>query len=86
MGVDIDLDIKRLSGKSGTATYAEIKAYVEKEHRLNVSTLYIAQIMDKIGLERRMNYRNGSGEGKAPVCPPEKEEVIMDAFRHCNLI
>ena len=84
--VDIDLDIERLSGKSGTATYAEIRAYVEKEHGLNVSTLYIAQIKDKIGLEKRKNYRKGSGEGKAPVCPPEKEEARMDAFRHFNLI
>ena len=84
--VDIDLDIERLSGKSGTATYAEIRAYVENKHGLNVSTLYIAQIKDKIGLEKRKNYRKGSGEGKPPVCPPEKEEAIMDAFRYFNLI
>ena len=30
--------------------------------------------------------RFGSGEGKVLTCPPEKEEAIMDAFRHFNLI
>ena len=34
----------------------------------------------------RKNYNIGSGEGKERTCPPEKEEAIMDAFRHFNLI
>ena len=84
--VDIDLDVEKLEGKSGTATYAEIKEYIEKESGFKVSTLYIAQIKDKVGLEKRRNYNPGSGEGKVPICPPEKEEAIMDAFRHFNLI
>jgi 23S rRNA (uracil1939-C5)-methyltransferase len=37
-------------------------------------------------LEKRKNYNPGSGEGKVPVCPPEKEEAIMDAFKHFGLI
>jgi 23S rRNA (uracil1939-C5)-methyltransferase len=84
--VDIDLDVEKLEGKSGTATYKEIKEFVEREHGFKVSTLYIAQIKDKVGLEKRKNYNPGSGEGKVPICPPEKEEAIMDAFRHYNLI
>lgn len=84
--VDIDLDVEKLEGKSGTATYAEIKEYIEKESGFKVSTLYIAQIKDKVGLEKRKNYNPGSGEGKVPICPPEKEEAILDAFRHYNLI
>lgn len=51
--VDIDLDVEKLEGKSGTATYAEIKDFVEKENGFKVSTLYIAQIKDKAGLEKR---------------------------------
>ena len=84
--VEIDLNIDKLGGKSGTATYAEIKAYVEEEYGLKVSTLYIAQMKDKVGMEKRKNYNPGSGDGKAPVCPPEKEEAILDAFRHFGLI
>lgn len=79
--VDIDLNVEKLEGKSGTATYKEIKAYIEREYGFKVSTLYIAQIKDKVGLKKRKNYNPGLGEGKVPVCPPEKEEAIMDAFR-----
>ena len=84
--VEIDLDIEKLEGKSGMATYAEIKAYVEKKHRLKVSSLYIGQIKDKVGIKERKNYNVSSGEGRVPICPTEKEEAIMDAFRHFNLI
>ena len=84
--VEIDLDVDKLGRKSGTATYAEIKAYVEEKYGFKVSTLYIAQMKDKVGMEKRKNYNPGSGEGKVPICPPEKEEAIMDAFRHFNLI
>ena len=84
--INIDLDVEKLESKSGTATYHEIKGYVEKKHGLNVSSLYIAQIKDKAGLEKQKNYNIGSGEGKVLTCPHEKEEAIMDAFRHFNLI
>ena len=48
--------------------------------------MYIAQMKDKVGMEKRKNYNPESGEGKVPICPPEKEAAIMDAFRHFNLI
>lgn len=84
--ININLDVEKLVSKSGTATYAEIRDYIEKKHGLIVSNLYIAQIKKKVGIEKRENYRKGSGEGRVPNCPPEKEEAIMDAFRHFNLI
>lgn len=34
----------------------------------------------------RKNYNPGSGEGKVPFCPPDKEKAIMDAFKHFGLI
>ena len=67
-------------------TYKNIKQWILDKYGFKVSTLYIAQIKDKVGLEKRKNYNPGSGEGKVPICPPEKEEAIMDAFRHYNLI
>ena len=51
-----------------------------------MSTLFIAQIKDKVGLEKRKNYYPGSGKGKAPVCTPEKEAAIQAALRYFNLI
>ena len=39
-----------------------------------------------LDVEKRANYNLGSGEGKKHACPAEKEEAIMDAFKHFNLI
>lgn len=69
------------------ATYQKIKAYVQEKHGLNVSNLYIAQIKDKCGIDKRENYNLPKSEdAKVPKCPPEKEAAIMDAFRHFNMI
>lgn len=84
--VDIDLDIEKLMSKLGTATYADIKEYIEKKFGFNVSNLYIAQIKNKVGIKERKNYNIGDGKSKTPSYPPNKEEAIMDAFRHFNLI
>ena len=84
--VEIDLDVDKPGRKAGTATYAEIKAYIEEKYGFKVSTVYIAQMKDKVGLEKRKNYNPGEGKSKVPVCTPEKEEAIIDAFRHFNLI
>lgn len=66
--------------------YGNIKKWISENYGLNVSSLYVAQIKNKVGLEKRKNYNIGSGEGRVPTCPPEKEAAIMDAFRHFNLI
>lgn len=84
--VDIDLDVEKLNSKGGTATYEEIKTYVEEKYGLKVSSLYIAQMKDKAGLEKRKNYNEGSGKTKELICPPDKAETIMEAFKHFNLI
>ena len=52
-------------------TYKNIKQWILDNYGFNISTLYIAQIKDKVGLEKRKNYNPGSGEGKVPVCPLE---------------
>lgn len=39
-----------------------------------------------MGLDNRLNYNIGSGEGKTRIFPPEKEEAIMKAFKHFRLI
>ena len=84
--INIDLDVEKLESKGGTATYAEIKDYIEEKYGYKVSSLYIGQIKDKVGIKERKNYNTGSGKSKVPSCPLEKEEAIMDAFRHFNLI
>ena len=77
-------DLPRPTRKS--ATYDEIKAYVSEKHGLKVSSLYIAQIKEKHGLKERENYNIGNGKSKELVCPPEKEQAILDAFKHFGMI
>lgn len=90
--VSIKVDLNGISLDQGRyvppakPAYKNIKQWIFDKYGFNVSTLYIAQIKDKVGLEKRKNYNPGSGEGKVLVCPPEKEKAIMDAFRHFNLI
>lgn len=68
-------------------TYPQIKAYVLKHTGPKVSSLYIAQIKRKCGLEVGENYNNPkSDHSRTHVCPPEKEKAIMDAFRHFGMI
>lgn len=68
------------------ATYTEIKEWIKSEYDLKVSSLYVAQIKDKCGFEKRLNYNLGDNKSHVPKCPQEKEKAIMAAFRHCNMI
>ena len=69
------------------ATYAEIKAYVLEKSGLKVSSLYIAQIKRKYGIEMGENY-NKPEEPKArvPKCPKEKELAILDALKNFRMV
>ena len=85
--IEIDLDVEKLEGKSGTATYVEIKKYVaDHNDGMKITNLYIGQIKNKMGLEKSKNHNVGSGEGRVPTCPQDKKEVIVEAFKHFNLI
>ena len=85
--IKFDVNVEDLHGRaSSTATYSEIKAYILEKYGLKVSSLYIAQIKDKCGFEKRDNYNIGEGKSKELICPPEKEQAIMDAFRHFGML
>ena len=85
--IKFDVNVEDLQGRaSSTATYSEIKAYTLEKYGLKVSSLYIAQIKDKCGFEKRDNYNIGEGKSKELICPPEKEQAIMDAFRHFGML
>ena len=90
--VSIKVDLEGISLNQGKytppikTTYGSIMRYIKEKYGFNVSSNYIAQIKDKAGLKKRRNYHIGSGQGRVLICPPEKEEAIMDAFRHFNLI
>ncbi len=70
----------------GYATYGDIKAYVLEKFGLKVSSLNIGQTKDKCGIKERENYNKGKEGHRVPNCTPEKEQAIMDAFRHFGML
>ena len=90
--VSIKVDLEGISLDQGKfepdekPTYGNIKKWIKEKYGFNVTNLYIGQIKDKVGMEKRKNYNIGSGESRVPTCPQEKEEAIMEAFKHFGLI
>ena len=85
--VDFSLEGMDLSEFKGKATYEQIKAYVLEETGLKVSSLYIAQIKKKCGLDVGENFNLPKSENaRQPQCTPEKQDAIMQAFKHFGII
>ena len=85
--VDFSLEDMDLSEFKGKATYEQIKAYVLEQTGLKVSSLYIAQIKKKCGLDVGENFNLAKSENtRQPQCTTEKEEAIMQAFRHFGIL
>ena len=85
--VDFSLEDMDLSKFKGKATYEQIKAYVLEKTGLKVSSLYIAQIKKKCGLDVSENFNlSKSDNARQPQCTPEKEDAIMQAFKHFGMI
>ena len=85
--IDLELDELDITAAEAKATYPEIKEYVLKHHGLKVSSLYIAQVKRKCGLEVGENYNLPSANGRPqPQVPPEKEAAIRDALKYFAMI
>ena len=85
--VDFSLEDMDLSEFKGKATYEQIKAYVFEQTGLKVSSLYIAQIKKKCGLDVGENFNlPKSVNARQPQCTPEKEDAIMLAFRYFGIL
>ena len=85
--VDFSLEDMDLSEFKGKATYEQIKTYVLEQTGLKVSSLYIAQIKKKCGLDVGENFNlSKSDNARQPQCTPEKEDAIMQAFKHFGMI
>ena len=85
--VDFSLEDMDLSEFKGKATYEQIKAYVLEKTGLKVSSLYIAQIKKKCGLDVGENFNLPKSENaRQPQCTQQKEEAIMQAFKHFGIV
>lgn len=71
-------NVAPVHSRGGNAAYAEIKAHIKAKYGLCVYSLYIAQIKEKFGIEKRLNYNKGDGKSRVPLCPAEKEKAITE--------
>ncbi len=85
--VDVSMDELDVTAAESKATYNEIRDYVWEHHQLKVSNLYIAQVKQKYGIIEQENYNKPKSENaKQPKCPKEKEDAIVEALRHFQMI
>jgi 23S rRNA (uracil1939-C5)-methyltransferase len=85
--VSMELDELDLTAAESKATYSELISYIESEYGLKVSNLYISQVKRKLGMEVGANYNlPKSDKHHIPQCPPDKEEAIIAALKHFNML
>ena len=87
ISVELPMDDMDLTSAESKATYKQIQNYVLEKFGFKVSTLYIAQVKRKYGLDIREHYNISNNESrKIPQCPIEKEEAIFDALKYFKMI
>lgn len=85
--VNLNMDELDLTSAESKATYEEIKEYVLENSGFKVSSLYIGQVKEKMGIKERENYNISKKEdAKVPKCPADKEKVIIAALKHFSMI
>lgn len=85
--VDVSMDELDVTAAESKATYDQIRDYVWEHYQLKVSNLYIAQVKQKYGIIERENYHKAKNENaKQPKCPKEKEDAIVEALKHFQMI
>ena len=85
--VKLELDEEDVTKAESKGTYENIKDYIFGKYGFKVSTLYIAQIKRKCGLEVVEHYNKSKKDNPVvPECPKEKEDAIMDALRNFGII
>jgi len=69
------------------ATYEQIQEWVKEKNGFHVSHLNIAKTKRKCEIIERENYNLPKSENsRSPETPKEKEEAIIEAFRHFRMI
>lgn len=87
--VSFTLDCSKLAVTASElkATYSEIQEYVRKEYGMKVSSLYIAQVKRKYGLDVGKAYNKpGQNKSRVPKCPKDKEQAILEALKHYRML
>ncbi len=83
----LDCTKQALTKAEAKATYAELKKYILETNGVKVSSLYIAQIKRKYGIDMGANYNTAADPDKhVPTCPAVKEQIIIDALKHYRML
>lgn len=83
----LDCTKQALTKAEAKATYAELKKYILETNGVKVSSLYIAQIKQKYGIDMGANYNTATDPEKhVPTCPAVKEQIIIDALKHYRML
>lgn len=87
ISVQVDMDELDLTSAESKATYEEIQEWVQQKYGFHVTHLNIAKTKRKCGITERQNYNLPKSEGsRSPETPREKEEAIIEAFKHFQMI
>ena len=87
ISVELPMDDMDLTSAESKATYKQIQNYVLEKFGFKVSTLYIAQVKKKHGLEVREHYNISKNDNqRVPQCSIEKEEAILDALKNFKML
>jgi hypothetical protein len=76
-----------ISGFRQGVTYEQIQEWVQEKYGFHVTHLNIAKTKRKCGIIERQNYNlSKNKDSRSPETPKEKEEAIIEAFRHFQMI
>jgi len=87
ISVKVDIDEIDVTAAESKATYEEVQEWVQEKYGFHVTHLNIAKTKQKCGIIERINYNLPKSESsKSPGTPKEKEDAIIDAFKHFQMI
>ena len=85
--VEFSLEDMDMSSFRQGATYEQIQEWVQEKYGFLVTHLNIAKTKRKCGIIERENHNHPKSEdSRSPKTPKEKEEAIMEAFKHFQMI
>ena len=85
--VEFSLEDMVMSRFQQGATYEQIQEWVQEKYGSHVTHLNIAKTKRKCGIFERQNYNLPKREGsRSPETPRDKEEAIIETFRHFQMI
>ncbi len=86
--VEVDTNEFPISSAELKAAYQDLIEYILKKHNVKVTNLEIAQMKQKYGIKERECYNKGKDNSKylQPKCTKQKEELIIEAFKHFKMI